>query len=226
MPEIVNAKGIPLLADVVECLKPIDSEHRVVLGIAGPPGAGKTTLVLLLIEELRRRRGDSWVAHLPMDGFHLADIQLRRLGRFMRKGAPDTFDREGYSLTLHRARCAGQGLYVPGFERELEQPLAAAIFIPEAANLVITEGNYLLLSTWKDVRSACDEVWYLLADDQVRRARLVERHVLFGKDAPAAKAWVLSVDERNALLVDNSAVAADRYIANGVDGWGFVHVAS
>ena len=114
---------------------------RAVLGITGPPGAGKSTLTDALLAEL----GPD-VGHLPMDGFHLADVQLDRLGLRERKGAPETFDVDGYVAALSRLHSAPDSvLYVPGFERDLEQPIAAAIAIPPAARLVITEGNYLLL---------------------------------------------------------------------------------
>ncbi|WP_242494857.1 nucleoside/nucleotide kinase family protein [Nocardioides zhouii] len=185
---------------------------RVVLGITGAPGAGKTTLTATLLSALGERLGEDAVAHLPMDGFHLADVQLDRLGRRDRKGAPDTFDVDGYVAALRRLNDEpDRTLYVPGFERNLEQPIAAAIAIPPAARLVITEGNYLLLPTagWERVRPLLAEVWFVEVDDDVRRERLVSRHEQFGKTPDAARDWVDHTDEPNARLVSATSSTAD-----------------
>ena len=125
-----------------------------------------------------------------MDGFHLADVQLDRLGLRDRKGAPETFDVDGYVAALPRLHSAPDSvLYVPGFERDLEQPIAAAIAIPPSARLVITEGNYLLLPSggWEHVRPLLAACWYVDLADDVRRERLIRRHQQFGKSPEAAR---------------------------------------
>jgi pantothenate kinase len=191
---------------------------RAVLGITGAPGAGKTPLVELLLAALRDAppegmNKDTWVAHVPMDGFHLADVQLDRLGLRDRKGAPETFDASGYHATLRRILDddPAEVVYVPGFERLLEQPLAAAIAVLPEARLVLTEGNYLLLDdgAWPQVRAAMTEVWYVDLPDDVRRRRLIERHVTFGKTPEAAREWVDRSDEANAAVVRAVRSAAD-----------------
>jgi len=192
---------------------------RAVLGITGAPGAGKTTLVELLLAALHDAPpeegmdGDAWVAHVPMDGFHLADVQLDRLGLRHRKGAPETFDATGYRAILSRILDddPAEVVYVPGFERVLEQPLAAAIAVLPEARLILTEGNYLLLDdgAWPQVRAAMTEVWYVDLPDDVRRRRLVDRHVAFGKTPEAAREWVDRSDEANAALVQAVRSAAD-----------------
>lgn len=195
---------------------------RAVLGIAGTPGAGKSTLVELLLAMIDARRGAGWAAHVPMDGFHLADAQLRRLGLLDRKGAPETFDPAGYAHLLERVRIqTDSDVYAPGFDRALEQPLAAALVVPKTARLVITEGNYLLLDrpAWASARRAMDAVWFVSSDDQVRTDRLIARHVAFGKSPHAARSWVAAVDESNAEVVSSTMGAADRVIVNGAHGW-------
>ncbi|GGI96384.1 nucleoside/nucleotide kinase family protein [Streptomyces brasiliensis] len=177
--------------------------RRAILGIAGSPGAGKTTLAAHLVRELNRS-GTPWVAHVPMDGFHLADVELDRLGRRDRKGAPDTFDAAGYAALLGRLREeTDEVVYAPGFERVLEQPIAGAIPVPPEIRLVVTEGNYLLLQTgsWARVRPRLDEVWFCETDEPERIRRLVARHEEFGKDHESAVAWVLGTDQRNADLI-------------------------
>jgi pantothenate kinase len=179
----------------------------VVLGITGPPGSGKSTLTAALLARL-----GSDVGHLPMDGFHLADVQLDRLGLRDRKGAPETFDVDGYVAALRRLHDeADRTLYLPGFERDLEQPIAAATAIPPSARLVITEGNYLLLPSggWEHVRPLLAEAWYVDLDDDVRRERLVRRHEQFGKSPDAAREWVERSDEANARLVAATRDSAD-----------------
>ena len=190
----------------------LERPGRTVLGITGAPGAGKSTLTSLLLGRLRADLGDDAVGHLPMDGFHLADVQLDRLGRRDRKGAPDTFDVDGYVAALERLHAQpDRTIFAPGFERDLEQPIAAATVIPPSARLVVTEGNYLLLPDggWEHVRPLLAEVWFVDVDDDLRRARLVQRHEEFGKSPDEARAWVERSDEANASLVAATRDAAD-----------------
>lgn len=192
---------------------------RAVLGITGSPGAGKSTLVATLLAEL-----GVGVAHVPMDGFHLADAALTAIGRRAAKGAPDTFDVGGYVALLRRLRVDPLGadaedvIYAPAFERELEQPLAGAIAVPRSARLVLTEGNYLLLDTgrWAEVRPELDEVWFCAPDPDVRVSRLTARHVAFGKEPARAVSWVRAVDVPNAELVEATRGRADLVVPAAV----------
>ncbi|MFJ3901422.1 nucleoside/nucleotide kinase family protein [Streptomyces sp. NPDC090025] len=186
------------LADRARAL--VADGRRRVLGIAGPPGAGKSTLAGQLAARL-----EGLAVLVPMDGFHLAQAELTRLGRAARKGAPDTFDAAGYAALLARLRAPEPGVtvYAPAFDRALEEPIAGAVPVPPGIPLVITEGNYLLhdAGPWSAVRPLLDEVWYLDLPDGDRIPRLVARHVRFGKDRDHAARWVAESDEANARLV-------------------------
>ncbi|MFI8828539.1 nucleoside/nucleotide kinase family protein [Streptomyces sp. NPDC053431] len=194
----MDARELDLLAERARALAA--GGRRRVLGIAGPPGAGKSTLAARLTARL-----DGLAVLVPLDGFHLAQAELERLGRAGRKGAPDTFDAAGYTALLVRLRAAEPGttVYAPAFDRALEEPVAGAIPVPPEVPLVITEGNYLLHGegAWAGVLPLLDEAWYLDLDARRRVPRLVARHVRFGKDPAHAARWVADSDEANARLV-------------------------
>jgi pantothenate kinase len=182
--------------------------QRRILGLVGAPGAGKSTLAEQILEALPGR-----AVIVPMDGFHLANVELARLGRASRKGAEDTFDSAGYVALLNRLRAQryGETVYAPAFRREIEEPVAGAIPVSPEVPLVITEGNYLLLEHghWGAVRPLLDEAWYVDVDPELRRQRLVARHVRFGRDEVAARNWVQQTDEPNAVVIDATRACAD-----------------
>jgi pantothenate kinase len=177
----------------------VRGDRRALLGITGAPGAGKTTLAAALVDRLRA--DGLAVAHVPMDGFHMANAALAERGILDRKGAIETFDVDGYLALLRRLRAdLVHDVLAPDFERTLEQPIAGAITVRPKDRLVVTEGNYLLDDTgsWPEVRAALDETWFIDIDDRIRVERLVRRHVEFGKPEPVAASWVAAVDEVNA----------------------------
>ncbi|MCU1490430.1 MAG: nucleoside/nucleotide kinase family protein [Acidimicrobiaceae bacterium] len=180
---------------------------RAVLGICGQPGAGKSTLAAHLVTEL-----GPLAALVPMDGFHLAQAELERLGRAQRKGAPDTFDALGYVALLQRLRGSTEEVvYAPSFRRDLEEPIAGAIPVGPQVRLVVTEGNYLLDTApgWVGVRPLLDEAWYVETDENLRLERLVARHIAFGKEPAAARAWALGPDQENARRIAEAGARAD-----------------
>ncbi len=187
----------------------LDGRDRALLGVVGAPGAGKSTFADALVDRLPEALA---AVVVPMDGFHLADAQLDRLGLRDRKGAPETFDPAGLAALLDRiGSAAGEEVFVPGFERDLEQPIAAALVVPADARLVVVEGNYLLLDdgAWPRVRRALDEVWFLDVPGPTRHSRLVDRHVRFGKDPERAREWVDRVDTPNGDRVEATRANAD-----------------
>jgi pantothenate kinase len=184
--------------------------RRRILGITGAPGAGKSTLA----ERLAAALGKD-CRLVQMDGFHLAQAELERLGRADRKGAPDTFDAEGFAALLRRLRSREDDVvYAPAFDRALEEPIAGVVPVPRDTPLVITEGNYLLVGDvpWAGVGLLLDVVWYLDVDEAVRLDRLVARHVAFGKAPQVARAWAEGSDQRNATVIEATRGEADQVV--------------
>lgn len=210
---------LPLqLMTVPSCPDPIararallDGGGRRILGLTGVPGAGKSTLAARLGQEL-----GSAVVVVPMDGFHLANAELARLGRALRKGAPDTFDAAGFVSLLRRLRhpSPGETVYAPAFHREIEEAVAGSIAVPDTVPLVITEGIYLLLDDgpWAGVRGLLDEAWFVEGNEVVRRERLVARHVFHGRTPQQARDWVATTDEPNAVRIRACRHRADQIV--------------
>jgi pantothenate kinase len=197
--------------ELLERATALMARERALLGICGAPAAGKSTLAERLVAAL----GPASV-YIGMDGFHLAQVELARLGRTPRKGAPDTFDGAGYVNLLRRLRSRpdGEVVYAPGFRRDLEEPIAGAVPVAPEIRLVVTEGNYLLVDEppWRSVRDLLDEVWFLEVAPDVRHAWLIARHRAYGRTLAEARERTFGSDERNAVLIDNTRTRADLVI--------------
>ena len=191
----------------------LDRPGRTVLGIAGAPASGKSTLADLLLAELDRRRPGAAVG-VGMDAFHIGHRVLLRRGLTDVKGAPETFDAVGFMNLLHRIRSESDTIYAPEFDREIEDSLAHVVEIGPEVQLVVTEGNYLLLDTppWDGVRPLLDEAWFVHLTDDERRRRMVTRHQRHGHDPATAQARTFGNDERNAQLVNAAPNDPDLWI--------------
>ena len=195
------------VAEAVERAASLAGRGRAVLGIAGCPGAGKSTLSSAITA------GIPSSVVVPMDGFHLLNDDLVRLGRRQRKGAADTFDADGYVTLLERIRhqTRGEVITAPRYDRATSAPVPDAIVVGPDVALVITEGNYLLLDSapWSGVQPLLDEVWFVDVDNAERVQRLIARHIEFGKSPDEATEWVTRSDEANAVVVAATRERAD-----------------
>lgn len=185
---------------------------RTILGLAGPPAAGKSTLARHLVDTITRHEGPDAAAYLPLDGFHLSNTQLDGLSLRPRKGAPETFDAWGYVALLRRVATERFiDVYAPDFDRTLDEPVAARHVIRPHTRLVVTEGNYLAGAepAWQAARDLMRELWYVDADDTIRHARLLDRHTADGTDPEAARSRIAANDHPNGEYVKGTRGGCD-----------------
>ncbi len=181
---------------------------RVLIGIIGAPGSGKSTLSAAVLAELDDGPDRVRTALVPMDGYHLAQRVLDDAGMAEIKGAPQTFDAAGYVALLDRLTAAGFAgagvVYAPEFRRSVEEPIAGAVPVGPDVEVVLTEGNYLLADQqpWDQVAPLLTESWYLDVSEDLRLERLISRHIAFGRTPEAALVRATTgSDGRNAAYV-------------------------
>lgn len=186
------------------------AKPRFLLGITGPPGSGKSTLsetILKIWNETDSGTTDNGASIVPMDGYHLPNEELQRLGILHLKGIPQTFDAIGFVSKLRAIRSNPELThYCPRFDRSIEASIQNDILVKPEDALVIVEGNYLLLdeNPWKELANIFDAIWYIDADDSILLPRLLERHLHGGKTAEQAKEKVESTDVPNTKLIQKT----------------------
>lgn len=219
VPARPSARALDALAAQVKGLAGSSPGSRFLLGIAGSPGGGKTTLAKALVERINRARAGT-AAYVPMDGFHLANSTLDRLGLRERKGAIETFDGWGFVALLDRLRSeTDHVVYAPGFARVVDEGIAGEVAVPPTATILVVEGNYLLADRepWSGIRDRLDAAWFCSTPLSEREARLVDRHVRHGRTREAATAWAREVDGANATLIEGTKDRAD-LVVSGITG--------
>ena len=198
-----------LVDQLTQRLTADDAPERLVVGLVGAPGSGKSTIAEQLKTDLKA--AGVFAGLVAMDGFHLSNAVLDELGRRNRKGAPDTFDVEGYLATLDRVRADGAPqVFAPAYRRDLHESVAAGSIV-SGTGVVVTEGNYLALETrgWGAARERIDLLIHIDVPEEVLVLRLITRHEEFGKNPLAAGHWVRTVDLPNARLIATSVHRCD-----------------
>lgn len=205
----------PSAAELAQTVLPnlerrVGESARFLLGLAGPPGAGKSDLADALVAVFERAHGAGTAIVVGMDGFHLRQRELVRRGLQSVKGSPQTFDPDGFIHLLAQLRQRDATVVAPRFDRTLEEPVAADVSVEPQHRLLIVEGNYLLFDgPWTPVRNLLDETWQLSLPDADRVPLLIGRHVAHGRTSEEAIEWVLRSDEANARLITAAAHRAD-----------------
>ena len=201
-PEVLAAR----IADAARALPAAPARHLV--AIAGPPGAGKSTVAQLAQRQLEQTGIPCGL--LPMDGFHYDNAVLEDRGLLARKGAPETFDIAGFRALLDRLLRENE-VAIPEFDRALDKSIAARAIIRGDQRLVLVEGNYLLLNEpgWSDLRSFWAATVFLNIGLQKIEARLTDRWLQHGLTPDAAKARALANDIPNARRIIRNSVPGD-----------------
>jgi pantothenate kinase len=183
--------------------------QRFMVGIAGPPGAGKSTLSAALREALVAQSESAIV--VPMDGFHFDDVVLNARGHRPRKGAPFTFDVLGFEVLLKRIKAREQDIAIPVFDRNMELSRAAADIVTDEAKFILVEGNYLLLKSapWNRLKPLFDFTLFINVTEPELERRLMGRILSHGHDETYARNWIASNDMLNIREVQAGSAKAD-----------------
>ena len=209
--QVLRSVGLDELAAIVEQRGAV---ARGMTAIAGPPGAGKSTLAAALASRLNDQKSGS-AAILPMDGYHFDDMVLVPRGLKARKGAPETFDVAGFCHMLQRLKSNNETeIAVPVFDRELEIARAGARIIQSSVHHLIVEGNYLLLDIpeWRRLYPLFDTTVMIFASEELLRERLAARWQSYGLSPPEVTAKVEGNDLPNGRFVIANSADAEFFV--------------
>lgn len=187
------------------------SDGRHLVAIAGPPAAGKSTLLENLVTRLRAALSANEVQGLPMDGFHFDNAVLDDMVARDRKGAPHTFDVQGLDVLLHRLKRNESPVYFPAFDRELDLSRNCAIRVDDHHRLLLIEGNYLLLEQpdWQQLKRHYSLSIRIDIPTELVKQRILDRWRGYGLSETVALAKAENNDLPNAELVFNQSMPAD-----------------
>jgi pantothenate kinase len=210
-PQVLQLTPEAAVAYLVERAEALVGPQRVAIGLAGGPGAGKSTIATELVAR-RNARTPGIAAFVPMDGFHMRHAKLEALGTARDKGMPHTFEGEAFASFLGALKSATVPMQGPGYSREIEDVVDNQFTVPPEARLLVTEGNYLLLADapWSQVRPLLDFAAFIDLPRDLVRARLLKRHAehgLFSEERN--REHVERVDLANFDLVSRSKSRAD-----------------
>ena len=182
---------------------------RFMVGIAGPPAAGKSTIAAQLRDALIQQ-GESAIV-VPMDGFHYDDAILNARGHRARKGAPHTFDVAGFEVLLKRIKAREHDIAIPVFDRAMELSRAGADIVTDETKFILVEGNYLLLKSapWNKLKPLFDFTLYIDVPEPELVRRLMQRWHEHGFDETYAKNWIASNDLPNIREIQANSVKAE-----------------
>lgn len=194
-------------------LDSLPATGRRLVAVVGAPGAGKSTLAEAVVEHLKQTGRK--VQLVPMDGFHLDNGILNARGLFARKGAPQTFDAAGF-LSMVQRLVEGDEVIAPTFDRARDISIAGAVEVPADVELLVLEGNYLLLDQpiWRELKQYWDLSVYLDVPIAELERRLIQRWLDHGLEQPAAEARARGNDLVNAKFIIENSLPADVSIQN------------
>lgn len=200
---------------IIDLIQRIETtNYRSLIALAGPPGSGKSTQAQAVVDALTSQ--NIAAALLPMDGFHLDNEHLERIGLLFRKGSPDTFDAQALVELVQRVKTTADDIYYPTYDRSHECTVPNSGLLTRQTRVVVIEGNYLLLDApiWKTLAPLFDATVFLKPSIETLERRLIDRWLGYGHDIANARKKAEGNDLLNARLVLNQSLSADLVLSN------------